>query len=172
MPLNIEFKAKVKSIQEAENKLLLLNPLFVGEDNQTDTYFNVQEGRMKLREGNVENALIYYKRNNVLGSKESNVILYEPKDIATLKALLISSLGVKVAVIKKRRIYFIENVKFHFDWVEQLGAFIEVEAIDKDGSIGKDKLEEQCQYYAAYFNILKEDYISNSYSDMLLALKL
>ncbi len=56
--LNFEFKAKTEDLDDLEKKLLILNPTFIGEDNQTDTYFNVTQGRLKLREGNIENALI------------------------------------------------------------------------------------------------------------------
>ena len=71
-------------------------------------------------------------------------------------------------VEKRRRIYFIDNVKFHFDTIVELGTFIEVEAIDKDGSLGIEKLKEQADKYAAFFNIQKEDFIALSYSDLLL----
>ncbi|HLX92720.1 MAG TPA: hypothetical protein VKR32_13610 [Puia sp.] len=57
---NFEFKARCHDISLAESKIQSLNPVFVGLDNQTDTYFNVDTGRLKLREGNIENALIYY----------------------------------------------------------------------------------------------------------------
>ena len=72
-------------------------------------------------------------------------------------------------VDKRRRIYFIDNVKFHFDTVEGLGTFVEVEAIDKDGSIGKEKLQAQCDAYAALLGITAEDFCSVSYSDMILS---
>ena len=52
---NFEFKAKVDNLEEYENKLLKLNPFFKGTDHQIDTYFNVSKGRLKLREGNIEN---------------------------------------------------------------------------------------------------------------------
>ena len=71
-------------------------------------------------------------------------------------------------VDKKREIYFIDNVKFHIDNVENLGTFMEIEAIDSDGSIGKDKLQEQCQFYIDLFGIAPTDLLSNSYSDMLI----
>jgi len=48
--------------------LLMLHPKFQGLDHQIDTYFNVQKGRLKLREGNIENSLINYDRKNVSGS--------------------------------------------------------------------------------------------------------
>jgi adenylate cyclase class IV len=40
-------------------------------------------------------------------------------------------------VDKKREIYFINNVKFHIDTVDGAGSFIEIEAIDNDGSSGR-----------------------------------
>ena len=57
------------------------------------------------------------------------MLLYHHKLEATLKEILVNSLGVKAVVVKTRQIYFIENVKFHFDKVKDLGTFIEVEAI-------------------------------------------
>jgi adenylate cyclase, class 2 len=166
--INFECKAKCADIAAAEKKLLALNPLFAGEDNQCDTYFTVSDGRLKLREGNIENALIFYKRENTAGAKLSTVLLYQHKPDKSLKELLTASLGIKVVVEKKRRIYFIENVKFHFDNIEGLGTFAEVEAIDHTGEIGLEKLQVQCSYYAQFLGIQPEDYISNSYSDMLM----
>lgn len=168
MPTNIEFKARCSNIIEAEQRLLLLNPKFIGEDHQIDTYFNVVNGRLKLREGNIENSLIYYERTNTNDVKQSNVILYNHTPNQQLKDLLTIVHGIKVVVDKKRKIYFINNVKFHFDIVENFGTFIEVEAIDTDGSISIETLQEQCNYYAKFFNVAQQDYIAFSYSDLLL----
>jgi adenylate cyclase class 2 len=167
---NFEFKATCQHLNILEQKLLELNPLFIGEDNQVDTYFNVSVGRLKLREGNIENALIHYERKNTASAKQSNVLLYQHSPNVFLKNILIKALGIKTIVSKKRKIYFIENVKFHFDIVENLGTFIEVEAIDKNGNIGIDKLKEQCTFYIEFFNLKNEDFIENSYSDMMMNL--
>ncbi len=166
--LNIEFKASTNKLAELETLLQQHNPIFIGEDHQVDTYFNIPSGRLKLREGNIENALIHYEREDVAGAKSSHVLLYHHKPDNALKDILIKTLRIKAVVDKRRRIYFIENVKFHFDEVDGLGTFVEVEAIDKDGSIGKEKLQEQCNKYAALFGIAVEDYCTHSYSDMIL----
>jgi adenylate cyclase, class 2 len=166
--LNFEFKARTNDLGEAEKKLLSLNPKFIGEDNQIDTYFTVDHGRLKLREGNIENALIHYERANTATAKQADVLLYKHDPDKNLKDILTKSLGVKVVVSKKRKIYFIDNVKFHFDIIKELGTFIEVEAIDTNIELGIEKLKEQCNKYAAFFNIKTEDYISLSYSDLLL----
>ena len=168
---NFEFKAKANDLDILEKKLNTLNPKYIGEDNQLDTYFNVATGRLKLREGNIENSLIYYERINTAGAKQSNILLYQHNPDKTLKEILIKVNGVKVVVDKKRKIYFIDNVKFHFDCVQGLGTFVEVEAIDKNGDIGVDKLKEQCNFYATFFNIATTDYIAFSYSDLILAKK-
>lgn len=171
MHINFEFKARHNDIDAVEEILLQHHPRFVGEDHQVDTYFNVPQGRMKMREGNIENSLIYYERTDDASAKQSDVTLYQNQPGSSLKQLLTQALGVKVVVDKTRRIYFIDNVKFHFDKVEGLGTFIEVEAIDKDGSIGVEKLKEQCNYYEDLLHIKKEDYESQSYSDLILVKK-
>ncbi len=121
-----------------------------------------------MREGNIENYLIFYERENQEGPKQSKVILFENKPDSPLKDILTRSLGVLVVVDKQREIYFIDNVKFHIDTVADLGTFMEIEAIDKNEVIGRDKLQEQCQYYLDLFGISGGDLLSNSYSDMLL----
>ncbi|MFL5809260.1 MAG: class IV adenylate cyclase [Flavisolibacter sp.] len=171
MHVNYEFKAKCESISLLEEILLQKKPCFIGTDHQVDTYFNVSAGRMKLREGNIENALIHYERPDTLGAKQSNVILYNHQPSESLKKILTTAVGVKVVVDKFRKIYFIDNVKFHFDEVKDLGSFIEVEAIDRDGSIGVEKLKSQCDGYAKLFGITTDQFIAFSYSDLLLAKK-
>lgn len=165
--INIEFKAKVDGLEFYENKLLALNPVFKGIDYQIDTYFNTTKGRLKLREGNIENSLINYDRENTNESKQSDIILYQHEPNVALKNILIRQLGVKRIVEKKRKIYFVENVKFHFDMVEGLGTFIEVEAIDNNGEFSIQQLKEQCDHYFNYFELLKSQLIDKSYSDLI-----
>lgn len=169
MPIrNFEFKARTRKLTELEEYFLSQNPIFTGEDEQTDTYFKVQKGRLKLREGRIENALIYYERPDSAAAKISNVLLHKLEPGQTLKQILGASLGIKAVVRKVRKIYFIENVKFHFDTVDGLGQFIEVEVIDETGSAEIATLENQCRHYAEFFGILPEDYVSESYSDLIL----
>lgn len=166
--LNIEIKAKSNNQDEIREILKSRNADFKGVDQQIDTYFKVNIGRLKLREGKIENHLIHYQREHKEGPKQSDVTLFKSDPRSSLKEILSKALGVLVIVDKKREIYFIDNVKFHIDIVEDLGTFIEIEAIDKDGTIGKDKLLEQCQFFLDLFKISKEDLISVSYSDLLL----
>ncbi len=168
MLTNFEWKAQVQDLLQAEQKLLQLSPRFIGIDLQTDTYFNAAQGRLKLRQGNIENALIHYERKNTPGAKSAAILLYQANPSETLKDILTRALGVLAVVQKKRKIYFIENVKFHFDQVEGLGTFAEVEAINEDEQFSVQQLQDQCDYYASLFNIQPGDYVADSYSDMIL----
>jgi predicted adenylyl cyclase CyaB len=166
--INIEIKAKSNNHNKIREILTSKNADFKGVDHQIDTYFKVHSGRLKLREGKIENHLIYYDRENKEGPKQSTIILYKSEPQSSLKEMLTKALGVLVVVDKQREIYFIDNVKFHIDTVKHLGTFVEIEAIDKDGTIGKEKLLKQCQYFLNMLNIAQEDLIPVSYSDLLL----
>lgn len=165
---NFEFKARVPDIRILEEKLLKLHPRFVGVDHQIDTYFEVPHGRLKLREGNIETALIFYEREDKSGARQSDVLLYKHQQCKSLKKILAKLHEVKIVVDKIRKIYFIDNVKFHFDDVNELGSYIEVEAIDETGTGDIESLQKQCQHYSQFFGIAEKDCETYSYSDLLL----
>jgi len=166
--INIEIKARTIDQGKIRDILKSNNTRYIGVDHQVDTYFNVSSGRLKLREGNIENHLIHYEGENKSGPKRSFVLLYKYSPDQNLKEILTLSLGILAVVDKEKEIYFIDNVKFHLDPVSGLGTFVEIEAIDKDGSIGNEKLLEQCNHYLNLLNISKGDLVENSYSDLML----
>ena len=168
MPLNVEIKAHCSHPQQIKNILEAQQADFKGVDHQVDTYFNVPNGRLKLREGNIENALIHYQRSNDKGPKRSEVILYQAPANPNLKEALSTAIGVKVVVDKQRAIYFINNVKFHVDQVKGLGSFVEIEVIDTTGRFNEKELQQQCEKYMALFQIQEKDLIDVSYSDLMM----
>lgn len=166
--LNVEIKARCNQAEKIKSILENRNAEYKGIDHQIDTYFKASEGRLKLREGDIENTLIHYVRPNQAGPKQSKISLYHPEPESTLKTVLSKAIGVLTVVDKQRAIYFIDNVKFHVDEVKELGAFVEIEAIDKNGNIGQERLLEQCNFYLDLFEINQEDLIDRSYSDMIM----
>ena len=165
--LNIEIKARVDDVSGIRNFLLQNHAEFIGVDHQKDIYFNVKKGRLKLREGNIENNLIYYERADIHGPKNSHFTLVKVTKSNELKDVLEKSIGIKVIVNKTREIYFIGNIKFHIDKVQNLGNFIEIEASNMNAVIPEEKLLEQCEYYMNKFEIKPGDLVTNSYSDLL-----
>lgn len=165
--INIEIKARTQRADFIRQWLKDHHADFKGTDYQTDTYFHTKKGRLKLREGNIENNLIYYERENQAGPKQSDFSLLKVAEPITLKEMLAESMGVRVIVSKKREIYFIENVKFHIDELETLGSFVEIEASNKTHDLPIETLRKQCDYYMKEFEIEESDLVNISYSDML-----
>ena len=166
--LNVEIKARTDNIDGVRRILENEDADFKGTDHQIDTYFHVPEGRLKLREGNIENNLIFYHRSDDKQPRKSEVQLYPVEQSEDLKQLLAAALGIKVIVDKKRDIYFIDNVKFHLDTIKDLGDFVEIEAIDRSGERDEATLGEQCSKYMQLLEIPDSDLVSYSYSDLLI----
>lgn len=140
---------------------------YIGRDHQIDTYYQTPKGRLKLRCGNIENALIAYTRKNVSSPKLSDVLLYKTLDAASLQEILDRTFDRQTVVDKTRDIYFIDNIKFHVDDVQGLGVFVEIEAIDEAGRFGEDELRKQVTQYMKILGITHEDLLTHSYGDMI-----
>lgn len=166
--INIEIKARCSNSAKIRSILKNKDARFMGSDHQIDTYFKSTNGRLKLRQGTIENNLIHYNRSDQKGPKQSDVSLYPVvEDSDSLRQLLAKAVGILKVVDKRREIYFIDNVKFHIDTVNDLGNFVEIEAIDTEGHKNVDQLRKQCAYYLKLFQIEKADLLTGSYSDMV-----
>ena len=166
---NVEIKAHCKDPQRIRELLMLLGASYAGRDHQIDTYYRTPHGRLKLRQGNIENALIAYNRADVHDPKQSDILLYKTHDATGLGEILNRMCHVLVVVDKTRDIYFIGNTKFHIDEVKDLGTFVEIEAIDQDGSVDPDDLRVQVVEYMNELGISNAHLLTHSYSDMMLA---
>lgn len=167
--ISLEIKARCPDHGKVRAALKSLKARFKGLDRQCDTYFRVPSGRLKLREGLIENALIYYQRVDQKKSKRCDSILYECPDASAMKKVLTMALGVLVAVDKDREIYFIRNAKFHIDRVKGLGSFVEIEVFERKGMTSPAMLRKQCRGFQELLGILPKDLVADSYSDLLLS---
>ena len=166
--INVEIKACCANQERIREILTERDADFRGVDRQVDTYFSAAVGRLKLREGNIENNLIYYERPDQEGPKTSRCIVAGTHKDSPLKEILSKSMGVMVVVDKQREIYFLENIKIHLDRVEGLGTFVEIEAQSKEGDLSEDHLLGQCSRLMEDFGIDKTDLVSDSYSDLIM----
>jgi adenylate cyclase class 2 len=128
--LNVEFKARIDDIDAMRTRLRTLNPRELGLDHQRDTYFEVPEGRLKLREGGIEQSLIFYKRSNQAATRESHVVYASVQNGPELRRVLAAALPVLGVVEKDREIYYVGETKIHLDRLTGHGFFLEVEAPD------------------------------------------
>lgn len=141
MPLNLEFKARVSDHSKIRALLEKINAKYVETILQVDTYFNIRNGRLKIREINDSTAqLIYYVRDEKEEFRWSDYQIYSLTNVAVLKDILTKAIGLKGMVEKKRDVYLVENCRIHLDDVNQLGKFIEFEYVF-DGRKGAEVME-------------------------------
>jgi predicted adenylyl cyclase CyaB len=164
---NLELKARYAELTAARLAVGRLGARPAGVELQTDTYFPVPHGRLKLREIQDQPAvLIAYERPDQSEARLSTYHLVPVADVLALKAALAAALGVRGAVHKRRAIYLWQNVRIHLDEVAELGTFIEFEAVlssDEDVKRSPDYLAELCQELA----ISPADQIASSYAELL-----
>ena len=166
--LSIEMKARSRDLERVRVILARHNARCVGTDTQTDTYFRVDRGRLKLRQGPIENALIFYQREDRAAARASNLHLVEldAAHAEHVRLLLDQALGVVTVVRKTREIYFIENVKIHLDRLEGLGSFVEIEAL-QEGGLTEDALHAQVATLMEALAIAPGDIEPRSYADLV-----
>ncbi|MBT8221277.1 MAG: class IV adenylate cyclase [Bacteroidia bacterium] len=169
MQANIfEIKTRITNPEDIHDTLMRSGAEFHGLDHQIDTYFKVDRGRLKLRQGDIENTLIRYHRPETKDLKNSKVIFQKlQRENQGIKDILEDVMGIWKVVDKQRRIYFIENVKFHIDEVKGLGSFVEIEAIDISGESDNTQLRKQCDHYIEVLGLNRNQFIDQSYSDMV-----
>lgn len=135
--IEVELKIPIKDLKKYEKRLLELNADFLGEEEQTDLYFqhpckNFVETDEALRIRLVNGrAYLTYKGPRLSSEmKVRNEVEVEVLNAEKMQDIL-NYLDFKmIAVIKKvRRIYKVGNFKVSLDRVTKLGSFIEVEVI-------------------------------------------
>lgn len=168
MSCNIEIKARCTDLQEFYKKIGRLDGIrYEGKQKQSDTFFVVPRGRLKLRRiTGSDSYLIPYLRSDTREPKSSEYVLLPAQDAETTETLLTEILGVKECVEKERDIYHYRNVRIHIDQVRGLGNFIEFEAVVNDpGNTGGDR--KKVDMLLDYFSIDRDDLIAESYIDMI-----
>src|SRR5512139_3423709 len=104
MPRNVEIKAR---LADAEATRRLVEQAADGPPQplrQTDTFFHVRSGRLKLREfSDAPAELIYYERPDAPGPAESRFERVSVPDAAALRHALTAALGVLGRVSKRRQ---------------------------------------------------------------------
>jgi len=164
--VNYEFKARLRDENRVRAALKKLRARQIGNDHQIDTYFRVPRGRLKVREGRIENALIFYQRSDAPRPRRAQIDIMLLPRRNSLRSILAAGLGVLTVVDKRREIYLVGNVKIHLDRVRGLGKFIEVEAISR--SRGLAKIRVQARKFQKLFGIPSSDILAKSYSDMIM----
>ena len=125
---NIEFKAELRNVEAARRACKLVGAQKMGQLKQVDTYFKLADGRLKKREASGEPIeWIFYHRPNRVSPKMSNYTILT--DEQARRRWGTQSLSVWLVVAKTRDLWMVGDVRIHLDDIQDLGHFIEFEAM-------------------------------------------
>ena len=170
--INLEIKVATSNIEEIRKKTTEIDAKNITTLYQLDTYFLVGNKRLKLREEKGTNYVVCYVRNNKKDSKLStyHIIFISKQLVGFVKKLLSFIFGIKIVVNKKRELFIYKNTRIHFDEVENLGAYIELETVFSNNQKENDLVSEH-NFIMKSLGLDVLEKIPNSYSDLLISKK-
>ena len=128
---NIEIKARLLDRPEAEARLRALGAREAWTARQTDTFFAVPQGWLKVREaaGRPAEVISYRRSTSEAGPRPSEYDVLVVPDGEAWRRLLGRVLPVRGAVRKERTLWLHLHTRVHLDRVEGLGEFLELESL-------------------------------------------
>ena len=169
MARNVEIKARIESVDSILPRAAALADGAPIEIVQEDIFFACERGRLKLRIVSPdEGQLIFYRRADRRGPKESFYLISPTTSPGTLRESLSLACGQIGCVRKNRTLFLVGRTRIHLDHVEGLGDFLELEVVLEEGEqveagevIARDLMKK--------LQILPDQLVEGAYIDLLLA---
>jgi len=155
-------KARAKGFEGVRARLQQVGARCLGTDQQVDTYFATETGKLKLREGTIENLIIHYQRVNEASIEKTLVFRYDLNPTPQEVAALHSHFAVLGQVRKERTIYLLGIHKIHLDQLEG-DCFIEIEYIDRHAAYTSQQLKALCFEMKEKLEIADADLVPTGY---------
>lgn len=169
MPRNVEIKARIHSIENISRLAAAIADQGPIEIAQDDTFFCCNSGRLKLRQFSADRGeLIYYRRADQAGPKESFYVRSVTAEPTTLRESLSLAYGQSGRVIKHRTLFLVGRTRIHLDRVESLGNFLELEVVLADDDSIDDGRRE-AEIVMQQLGIEASQLIETAYVDLLAA---
>lgn len=173
MGRNVEIKAKLNStefdaVYRCAQAIATEGPF---ELQQTDSFFQTKQGRLKLREfGDGTAELIFYVRPDSHGPKTSEYIRSECVAAETMKQALDAAYGITGVIRKHRTVFLAGPTRIHLDRVVDLGTFLELEVVMEDND-AVETGEQIANDLMKQLEINPSQLISGAYFDLLITIK-
>lgn len=174
MPENFEWKARLPDWDAALRAAERVATAGPEQQRQVDTYFRAAHGRLKLRQiqtvAGEAAELIFYERSDDRETKSSQYVRQPLAAATSWLTMLTAALGSWAVVTKRRTIFWHRHVRIHLDQVEELGNFLEFEAVLATES---ERAESALlvQYLIREFELTESQGIAGSYSDFITNLR-
>lgn len=169
MARNIEIKARIDSVERVALVAAKLADQGPTEIAQDDTFFHCNDSadRLKLRTFAPDRAeLIFYRRANSSGPKESFYLITPTDKPDMLRESLTLAWGQAGRVRKQRRLFIVGRTRVHLDRVEGLGEFLELEVVLKEGETSEAGVAE-AHALMAQLGIGTGQLVQGAYVDLL-----
>lgn len=167
MPRNIEIKAHIESVESLLPKAAAIASEGPIEITQDDTFFICENGRMKLRAfSQAEGELIFYRRENQQGPKESFYVRSPTSSPDSLREAMSQAYGQAGRVHKHRTLFIVGRTRVHLDQVEHLGHFLELEVVLQEGEASEVGVQE-AHAIMAKLGVEPSQLIEGAYVDLL-----
>jgi predicted adenylyl cyclase CyaB len=167
MARNVEIKARVQDLGRVAAiaaRIADTGPVDIFQD---DTFFACPNGRLKLRAfGDGTGELIFYRRTDQAGPKESFYVRTPSAEPNTLREALSLAYGTVGRVVKHRVLYLAGRVRIHLDEVRGLGTFVELEVVLRDDDSVDDGAAEAARLMAQ-LSIDAAELVETAYVDLL-----
>jgi predicted adenylyl cyclase CyaB len=164
---NVEIKARISSVEALVPRVAALADQGPVEIEQDDTFFVCERGRIKLRAlSATEGQLIFYRRANQAGPKESRFVISPTASPDSLRDALTLAYGSAGRVRKHRTLYLVGRTRVHLDRVESLGHFLELEVVLAEGE-GPDAGVKEARALMAALGLADDQLIDGAYVDLL-----
>jgi predicted adenylyl cyclase CyaB len=164
---NVEIKARIASVEVMAPRVAALADRGPVEIEQDDTFFVCERGRLKLRAlSPTEGQLIFYRRANQAGPKESRFVISPTASPDTLRDALTLAYGSAGRVRKHRTLYLVGRTRVHLDRVESLGHFLELEVVLAEGE-SPDAGVKEARALMTALGLADDQLIDGAYVDLL-----
>ena len=170
MARNVEIKAHVRDPARFRELVEVVSDTAPVTIRQEDIFFDSPQGRLKLRkfpDGSAE--LIHYHRPDSVEPVGSEYTKAPIEDPLSLEEVLSRALGVRGVVRKSRKLYRVGPTRIHFDRVEGLGNFMELEVVVAPGEDSESAID-VAKGLMARLAIAPEDLIESAYIDLIEAM--
>ena len=167
MARNIEIKARVGDLPSVADKAAALADSGPVEIAQDDSFFRCEQGRLKLRAfSDSEGELIFYRRDNQSGPKQSFYVRSRTAEPAVLRETLALAYGLAGRVVKARTLYLVGRTRVHLDRVQGLGDFVELEVVLQEHETPEEGVRE-AHALMAKLGIEASQLVDVAYVDLL-----
>lgn len=164
---NVEIKARIASVEALTASVAALADQGPIEIEQDDTFFLCARGRIKLRAFSAtEGQLIFYRRANQAGPKESRFVISPTGSPDSLRDALSLAYGTAGRVRKHRTLYLVGRTRVHLDRVEGLGEFLELEVVLAEGET-PDAGAKEARALMTALGLADDQLVEGAYVDLL-----